>query len=288
MPTLTTQVATQFSTGAGMFLPEYGLVLTGERIVSDSATVVVSLPGKPDQLGRVVYLDRVYDLALLRITDLPDAMPAPATDRQYANYLADCGLDEDLDAAGLRDILKDFAQGGGRQASRCEDCREMVFEAGEEPGRYCAGCGGEIKMPSSLEDVGTSGIDATIETIITSAGFDPRLARRGPYLWRILKGSATIEVAYHQDSGLVTGDAYLCRLPEDPGPEVYTYLLRENYTLSQLSLSTYGRDVVLSLLIYDRYLTVETALPQFKHLFERADAYDDVLVERYGGSWRVS
>ena len=69
---------------------------------------------------------------------------------------------------------------------------------------------------------------------------------------------------------------------------MYTYLLRQNFELRQLSFSTYGRDIILSLLIYDRYLTVDTALPLFEHLFERADFFDDVLVSRYGAGWKPS
>ena len=136
-----------------------------------------------------------------------------------------------------------------------------------------------------LEDYLATGVPATIEKIIAKSGHDPRLARRGPSLWSIRQGSAIIQLSYHEDSGLLTGDAYLCSLPEFPNQDLFTFLLTENYQLPRLTFSTYGRDIILSLLIYDRYLTVETALPQFEHLFERADYYDNLLVERYGAQW---
>jgi serine protease Do len=139
--------------------------------------------------------------------------------------------------------------------------------------------------PSELRDATPSGVNATLEDIIRAADHDPLLARRGPSLWSIREGSATIQLAYHEDSGLVTGDAYLCRIPEAAPARLYAYLLRENARLQQLSFSTYGRDIILSLLIYDRYLTVATALPRFEHLFARADYYDNVLVEEYGAGW---
>jgi serine protease Do len=44
--------------------------------------------------------------------------------------------------------------------------------------------------------------------------------------------------------------------------------------------------VVLSLLIFDRYLNLSTGIKLFRHLFERADYYDNVLVEKYGALWR--
>jgi serine protease Do len=39
-------------------------------------------------------------------------------------------------------------------------------------------------------------------------------------------------------------------------------------------------------LIYDRYLNANTGTKLFKHLFERADYYDNILVEEYSCVWR--
>jgi serine protease Do len=189
-----------------------------------------------------------------------------------------------LPAVTLAAVLREFAAGRGKPGTRCFDCRKLVFEqAGVVD--HCPHCGNAIVLPSQLRDAEPVGINATLEDILRAAGHDPRLARRGPNLWIIQKGSASIHLTYHEESGLVTGDAYLCRLPEAAGARVYAYLLRENARMRQLTFSTYGRDIILSLLIYDRYLTVDTALPRFTHLFERADAYDDVLVREYGAVW---
>jgi serine protease Do len=40
------------------------------------------------------------------------------------------------------------------------------------------------------------------------------------------------------------------------------------------------------MLIYDRYLEVESGKKRFQHLFERADHYDNILVERFGAKWK--
>ena len=191
-----------------------------------------------------------------------------------------------LPAVTLRGVLHDFAAGGGAPGARCLNCRRVTFETpGSPPRERCPHCGEELTLPSMVDDLEPTGVNATIEAIIRGGGHDPRLARRGPNLWKIRRGSATIQLAYHEESGLVTGDAYLCQLPEEPSAELLAYLLRENARLRQLSFSTYGRDIILSLLIYDRYLSVDTALPRFEYLFEQADDYDNILVEAYGAGW---
>ena len=190
-----------------------------------------------------------------------------------------------LPATTLQRSLDRFTSGKGRSAARCFSCREVIFEILLNPKGHCPNCGSELTLPDMLEDYTPTGVPCTIESIITTGGHEARLARRGPNLWSIRQGSAVIQLAYHEDSGLVTGDAYLCSLPDLPNADLFAFLLRENYKLPQLTFSTYGRDIILSLLIYDRYLTVETALPRFQELFRKADEFDDILVERFGGKW---
>jgi len=190
-----------------------------------------------------------------------------------------------LPVSRLQECLDRFHEGKGRAAARCFTCKKVIFEIIVNPKGHCPNCGSEIVLPDMLEDYAPTGVSATVEDIIQTAGHDPRLARRGPNLWSIRQGSALIQLAYHEDSGLVTGDAYLCSLPDITDAELFAYLLRENCKLRQLTFSTFGRDIVLSLLIYDRYLTVDTALPRFEHLFAKADHYDDELVQKFGARW---
>lgn len=196
------------------------------------------------------------------------------------------GLSLALPAAALLKCLTAFARGEGRSATRCFNCHKVVFEPRTGRTKFCPGCGASIVLPPDVPEYQPTGLQATVEEIISCAGYDPRPARRGPNLWEIRQGSARIFVAYHEDSGLLTGDAHLCKIPDERPDALFEYLLHENYTLEQLTFSTYGRDVILSLLVYDRYLSIETALPRFQRLFERADHYDNYLVERFGANWK--
>jgi serine protease Do len=67
--------------------------------------------------------------------------------------------------------------------------------------------------------------------------------------------------------------------------EVYRFLLRQNFELEGLSFYVEGQAIVLSLIIYDRYLNLETGMHLLRHLLKKADYYDNVLVEEYGARW---
>jgi serine protease Do len=191
-----------------------------------------------------------------------------------------------LPVAILLENIHAFRQGARPCATRCFYCKELVFEPSSGKTKFCPNCGKDIVLPCDLPEYQPTGVQATVEEIIRGANYDPRPARRGPNLWEIYQGSARILIAYHEDSGLVTGDAHLCHVPESHPAELFEYLLRQNYALEQLTFSTYGRDIILSLLIYDRYLNIETALPQFERLFERADFYDNYIIDKFGANWK--
>ncbi|MFT4685601.1 MAG: serine protease Do [Neolewinella sp.] len=343
------QVATPFSTGTGVYLPDHGLVVTNEHLVRDNSTVVIGSETSAEQLAKVVYLDTYYDLAFLKPDNHQDfpllllatsdpavgeavtaigqqfGHPLRVSDGQVlelehehhgigfimhdawqeaahsggplfnaAGELAGINMYDikegkgralSLPATVVNKCLSDYAGGKGKPAARCFSCQTVTYETAVNTTGFCPSCGSELTLPGMVEDYQPTGVSATVEAIIKTAGHNPRMARRGPNLWSIRQGSAIIQLAYHEDSGLVTGDAYLCSLPELPNAELFAFLLRENYKLQQLTFSTFGQDIVLSLLIYDRYLTVETALPRFEHLFAKADEYDNVLVDKFGGQW---
>ena len=197
-----------------------------------------------------------------------------------------------LPATIIEKSINQFLETGRLISSICYDCNFLVTEKNVKKNR-CSNCSKVVILPSFVEPYVAFGIPKTIENIIESTGHNVELSRRGPNNWVIQQGSASIDVAYYEKKGLITGDAYLCQLPKENEEndvrivrEIYHYMLKQNYQVEGLNFSVKGNDVVLSLLIYDRYLNANTGAKLFKHLFERADHYDNILVEKYGAKWR--
>lgn len=190
-----------------------------------------------------------------------------------------------LPANYLKTTLDEFTEHGIQSAVRCNSCLNVVFRK-EIENAYCPHCGTGIKMIEDIEVYEPVGINKTIEHMLMQLGYDIDLSRRGPNIWQIKQGSATINVSYHEKTGLLIGDAHLCLLPKKDIKPLYTFLLKENFTLDGLTLSVKGQDIILSLLIYDQYLNVETGVNLFQRLFEAADHYDDVLVNEFGAIWK--
>jgi serine protease Do len=190
-----------------------------------------------------------------------------------------------LPAHFLAESLAMWQQGGGQVGARCQNCNQAVFAQAKSDG-YCPNCGAPIVLPNEAEVYEPAGIARTIEEILEKCGHDTRLARRGPNVWEVKNGSANIFISYYEPNGLIAGDAILCDLPPTNIQQVYEYLLRQNYDLEALNFSVRGQEIVLSLVILDRYLTLDTGMKRFRNLFEKADYFDNILVEQFGAAWK--
>jgi serine protease Do len=186
----------------------------------------------------------------------------------------------------LDETLEQFAQAQSDDACRCTGCLNILTQATIEL-KHCAHCGRQAELPSMVEEYVPSGTAKTIEQLIASIGHDVLLSRSGPNAWEIKQGSATILIAYHEKTGLISADAQLCEMPQKDIKPLYEFLLRENYTNESLSFSVHEQDIMLSLLIFDRYLNEETGKAMLQNLFEKADYYDNILVEQYGAGWKL-
>ena len=189
-----------------------------------------------------------------------------------------------LPIAVLHEALDEFTRTKQGAGARCLSCRKFVYELQNDP-TYCDHCGAEVLFPSQIQAYRPVGVPKIVEDIITKLGYDVRLTREGRNHWNIHRGSALARLSYHKDTGLIDGDAYLCRLPEEGVKDVYTFLLQENFKSEGLVFSVKGQFILLSLMIYDRHLEEETGQIMMQRLFDQADHYDDILVDRFGATW---
>ncbi|MFK7936274.1 MAG: trypsin-like peptidase domain-containing protein [Saprospiraceae bacterium] len=187
----------------------------------------------------------------------------------------------------LGDAIQEYKKYHGEVVARCVSCANMVLESQQDSG-YCGHCGAKVLLPSANRPYEPHGISRTIEDMLEQSGYDVKLSRLGPNNWEIRQGSARVYISYHEKTGLIEGDAYLALLPKGNIKPIYEFLLRQNYQIEGLTFSVNpkGQDIILSLMIYDRYLNTATGMKLFKQLFEKADYYDNVLVEQFGALWK--
>lgn len=191
-----------------------------------------------------------------------------------------------LPVSYLKETLDEYKLYYKEFGTRCNSCTNLVFENTIEEG-YCPYCGTKINLPSQIEDYTAVGISGIIENTLIKMGYDIELSRLGPNAWQIERGSAKISINYLTKSGMVIGEANLGSLPKEGIKELYVYLLKENYNLSGLSLSVKGKDIILSLILHDRFIDHNHSYQLFEDLANKADYYDDILVEKFGVQFRT-
>ena len=189
-----------------------------------------------------------------------------------------------LPVSYLQEMLEQFEPIRGDMVIRCPSCGTMVTEKTLDSGLYCPNCGTKIEFPeiNEEEENVVSGIAKTIEEILVRLGYDRDLARLGQNKWEVNKGSAKIKITYNSDNYFIICDAFLCKLPKQNIKPLYLYLLKENYTMHRMLFSMQGENIVLSSLNYDLDITADVGMHMFQALFEKADYYDDVLIQQYG------
>lgn len=174
----------------------------------------------------------------------------------------------------------------GTPATRCPNCNFLVLPSNIDSAKYCPSCGTEVKIPEvPLNEYSPGGTAKVIEEILKGLGKNIRLAREGTNKWEVKEGSARIKISYSAETFFISGDAYLCQLPQDPQmiKSLYQFLLEENYNnVDGLVLSCVSQNIVLSGVLYDLDMTKESGTKLFRTLFKKADEYDNILIEKFG------
>lgn len=191
-----------------------------------------------------------------------------------------------LPVSYLKTALDLYTPYKGTPATRCPNCNFLVLPSNIDSAKYCPSCGTEVKIPEiPITGYSPGGSARAIEEILKGLGKDIRLSREGANKWEVMEGSAKIKISYSPDTYFISGDAYLCQLPQDSLAikSLYRYLLEENYSNTEgLVLSCVSQNIVLSGVLYDLDMTRESGTKLFQTLFKKADEYDNILIKQYG------
>ena len=136
-----------------------------------------------------------------------------------------------LPVSYMKTALDLYAPYKGTPATRCPNCNFLVLISNIESGKYCPSCGTEVKIPEvPITEYTPGGTVKLVEDILKDLGKDIKLARDGTNKWEVKEGSAKIKITYNTETFFISGDAYLCQLPEDAHQikTLYQFLLREN------------------------------------------------------------
>lgn len=189
-----------------------------------------------------------------------------------------------LPVSFLSEALKEFNQLNRAESMRCHSCGTVLAEDKIEDS-YCSNCGAKMDYVVTKAYKPT-GIAVMLEEIIHKNDKDIKLARIGKNRWEIEEGSAKIYVNYENTTGFVYGDAHLCMLPKQNVARLFEYLLKENFKLEDVYFSVTNKEIVMSVLVYDQYLTIDSGTRMINNLLKYADHYDDILVNEYGCIWK--
>lgn len=190
-----------------------------------------------------------------------------------------------LPILGISEVFEKLQGKDNMEWVRCYNCRTFLSEKVALESQCCTVCNSYVEFPKNIKPYETTGVARTIESLIEQAGFNVGFSRKGANAWVIKSGSATISLSFHERSGMITGDAILCKLPSNKRKAIFEYLLRENEKLEHLSFSVEQESVVLSLVLNDHSLNDEKGLDSLMDLFTKADTFDNILVEQFDASW---
>ncbi len=181
----------------------------------------------------------------------------------------------------LDKMVADYLHHFPHQIVKCQACEYLLVETLRRDD-YCTNCGAEVKYFCTIDEYEPAGMNQKIEDVIDALGFDVKICRRGLSNWEINSGSAKVNVAYHEKSGFLIADATLCYLPKSSMDEIYIYLMKQNYFNKGMTFSLKDNNIVISSIIYDQHMHVETCKKLINNLIKSADRYDNVLVEQFG------
>jgi serine protease Do len=181
----------------------------------------------------------------------------------------------------LKNILEMYLPISPTKAIKCPSCKN-INTSFKEKNNHCTTCGTALISFNEIEEYVSSGIAKKIEDIIVDSGYNVEICRRGGNSWEIKQGTSAVQISYHDKTGFIIAESKLCYLPGNNILDIYTYLMKQNYYNKGLSFSLKENTIMLSTIIYDQNLRIESCKKILNSLIKNADRYDNILVEQFG------
>lgn len=160
---------------------------------------------------------------------------------------------------------------------QCGSCEELIAQEEE----YCPSCGD--KLPEGVfEEREQSPLGGFVESAIEQMGVNPVLARDGYDSWLFHKGSSEIRIFVY-DNNYLFSTSPINLLPKKEVEPVLDYMLSEDFGPYKLGIE--GRQIYIAYRIHLSDITDESEEEIRKNIVDlalRADAMDNMLVERFG------
>lgn len=180
----------------------------------------------------------------------------------------------------IQEALIEFAELGKDNVIKCPSCKNII-EENNIINDYCPECGTKLELAKQRrKGYKPTAITKLLENILESLGVNVTLARRSQASWHVERGSAKIDINYY-DNGIIIGDSKLCSIPKENIDALYDYLLEINEEFTYLQFSINENIIYLSYLIVDTSLTEKEGKIAFERLFNYADKYDDILINKF-------
>ncbi len=164
---------------------------------------------------------------------------------------------------------------------RCPSCLGLISISTNKE-LYCNHCGNKLNQndiqPLPFE---AHGIGLKIEPALINAGVNIQLARVGSNYWEHEIGNCVVKIFYVDSSRFIITDAVLGVIPKENLLSLYEFLLNENYSNNEFSLSINNINIVLSLLIHEDDFNTSVATEIFGKMFAKVAEYDTVLLEKF-------
>jgi hypothetical protein len=185
-------------------------------------------------------------------------------------------------ASDVRSFIEGFRSQTAAFGVMCPSCDDLL----ETAERYCNSCGSDLKqleLEAYFEEQEAHPITAFVETALRKLDVDPVLARHGNENWSFHSGSAPIKI-WSCCSEHLNFSSPLAEVGKQKLGDLFRFLLSDEHAPFSFDLadSTIRLNLVFHMSDVYAERNSDEAAQWIRKFLEKADAYDNLLIEKYG------